>query len=89
LIEHVPSQSQLEEENADAEADDDDDDNVQEQDNNINIAEKFRIAMKQTIMDHPLVKMNPSVLMPPPEELIKKSAIDDEPVKTGAPISFM
>jgi len=45
--------------------------------------------MKQTIMDHPLVKMNPSVLMPPPEELIKKSAIDDEPVKTGAPISFM
>jgi hypothetical protein len=45
--------------------------------------------MKQTIMDHPLVKMNPSALMPPPEELIKKSAIDDEPVKTGAPISFM
>lgn len=40
-------------------------------------------------MDHPLVKMNASAFMPPPEELIKKSAIDDEPVKTGAPISFM
>jgi len=46
--------------------------------------------MKQTtMMDHPLVMLNQSALMPPPEELIKKSAIDDEPVKTGAPISFM
>ena len=40
-------------------------------------------------MDHPLVKANPFDLMPPPEELIKKTAIDDEPVKTGAPIAFM
>ena len=72
----------------DSEAEDEEDNGV-EQDTHTNIAEKFRIAMKQTIMDHPLVKMNPSALMPPPEELIKKSAIDDEPVKTGAPISFM
>jgi hypothetical protein len=27
--------------------------------------------------------------MPPPEDLIKKSAVDDEPVKTGAPIAFI
>ena len=40
-------------------------------------------------MDHPSVKMNARVLMPPPEELIRKTAMDDEPVKTGAPIAFM
>ena len=27
--------------------------------------------------------------MPPPEELIRKTAMDDEPVKTGAPIAFI
>lgn len=27
--------------------------------------------------------------MPPPEDLIKKSLVDDEPVKTGAPIPFI
>ena len=27
--------------------------------------------------------------MPPPEDLIKKTVIDDEPVKTGAPIPFI
>jgi hypothetical protein len=27
--------------------------------------------------------------MPPPEDLIKKSAFEEEPVKTGAPIAFL
>jgi len=27
--------------------------------------------------------------MPPPEDLIRKSAVEDEPVKTGAPIAFI
>jgi hypothetical protein len=27
--------------------------------------------------------------MSPPEDLIKKSAVEDEPVKTGAPIAFI
>jgi hypothetical protein len=27
--------------------------------------------------------------MPPPEALIRKSAVEDEPVKTGAPIAFI
>ena len=27
--------------------------------------------------------------MPPPEDLIKKTVIDDEPVKTGGPIPFI
>lgn len=29
------------------------------------------------------------MLLPPPEDLIKKTVIDDEPVKTGAPIAFI
>ena len=29
------------------------------------------------------------MLLPPPEDLIKKSVIEDEPVKTGAPIAFI
>lgn len=41
--------------------------------------------MKQTLMS------NAQILdfMPPPEDLIKKTAVDDEPVKTGAPIAFI
>jgi hypothetical protein len=27
--------------------------------------------------------------MPPPEDLIKKSLVEEEPVKTGAPIAFI
>jgi hypothetical protein len=54
------------------------------------MAEKFRIVMKQNLIEHSMVKMNTSMLMPPPpEELIRKTAVDDEPVKTGAPIPFM
>jgi len=30
-----------------------------------------------------------SNFIPPPEDLIKKTVIDDEPIKTGAPISFI
>lgn len=57
---------------------------------NLNMAEKFRIVMKQNLIEHSMVKMNTSMLMPPPpEELIRKTAVDDEPVKTGAPIPFM
>ena len=46
-MEDVPSQSQLEDDNVDAE--DDEDDNGagdDEEESNVNIAEKFRIAMK-------------------------------------------
>lgn len=27
--------------------------------------------------------------IPPPEDLIKKTVVDDEPIKTGAPIAFL
>ena len=33
--------------------------------------------------------MNDSLLMPPPEDLIKKSVIENEQFKTGAPIPFI
>ena len=48
------------------------------------------MAMKQQILDGRIGGKNRlDMLLPPPEDLIKKSVIDDEPVKTGAPIAFI
>jgi hypothetical protein len=41
--------------------------------------------MKQSLMTN--VQMLD--FMPPPEDLIKKSLVDEEPVKTGADIAFI
>jgi hypothetical protein len=47
----------------------------------MNLADKFRMVMKD--------KINTEFLMPPPPDLIKKSVIENEEFKTGAPIPFV
>jgi len=37
-------------------------------------------------VDNPLMGLQ---FAPPPEDLIKKTVMDDEPIKSGAPIAFM
>jgi hypothetical protein len=53
---------------------------------NLNIMEKFRQVMKDRFKEG-ILENRP--LGPPPEELIRKSAFEQEPVKTGAPIAFV
>lgn len=49
--------------------------------------DKFREALlKKEKGNNNILNMN---FGPPPEDLIKKSAIDDEPVKSGAGIAFV
>ena len=69
--------------------DDELDSPLQEQrDSKTNIAEQFRLAMQQqNMMNNPMILG--SGFIPPPEDLIKKTVVDDEPVKTGAPIAFL
>ena len=55
-------------------------------DTNLNIMEKLRQVMKVRFKDG-ILENRP--LGPPPEELIRKSAFEQEPVKTGAPIAFV
>lgn len=43
--------------------------------------------MKEKLTEGSLFGGNP--IGPPPEELIRKTATDQEPVKTGAPIAFV
>jgi hypothetical protein len=35
------------------------------------------------------IKKDDTDLLPPPEDLIKKSIVENEPAKTGAPIAFL
>ena len=49
--------------------------------------EKFRLVMKEKMTEGSIGGSAP--FGPPPEELIRKSAMDQEPVKTGAPIAFV
>jgi hypothetical protein len=53
---------------------------------NTNIMEKFRQVMKDRFKDG---SFENKTFGPPPEELIRKTASEAEPVKTGAPIAFV
>ena len=52
---------------------------------NLNIMDKFRQVMKEKLT----AGLGNQPFGPPPEELIRKTAMDNEPVMTGAPIAFI
>jgi hypothetical protein len=60
--------------------------NDQQEDSNLNLDEEVKRAMQ----DNKVLKVvRPNFLIPPPEDLIKKTFWENEPIQTGAPIPFM
>lgn len=53
------------------------------------VSDDLSINSPQLLKEYNLLKNNDKYMIPPPEDLIAKTVFTVEPIRTGAPISFV